>query len=563
MPKALSSGARFPINLGPFGGVFDTPDAASSRPTRLSYALNMVIPDPKNGSDVVQRHGFVALNGQLGDVTDRTGQNVYQHRRADGTIDRFMFAGGKMYYWDGTDTIPTNITPGGVTISPTNRIFCASYNGLLIVSDETNKPWTYNHATTTAALIQINAANDTWNTKGGPVIYGGKVFFVLKTKAGTSFQNSIVWSEELTPTIGYQQTGYSNFWQLAQTSNEHLGGIAAEESGLVYFRNKGIGVITGAVNSTFATSATRDSVSTTIGTDAPASIVQVDQRIFFIDLDGRPFRMTVGGGEPQPLWYPLRATIEKKLGTSGNRANVALNAAGVYHEGYNMVLFTIWDRQTIYAFDATTGAYIGIWGIKRVDNTPAVGGILTESNYFDAMGAMADSLNRPTIIFLATLDPAYGMGERGYVWRQKHPDDNLPWIDQYNADDDNATVSTDFGFETHWLTASAAATYRALEIDAQVPGNTASDMYINFGYVAPGGNSTLIGVPLSRMTGDHGAGDGVSTARLPLGPSAQGTAIRLVVKSVISNSIFDPTYRFGVNRLTITAMVTKARHGAA
>ena len=138
-------------------------------------ARNTFAPDPANGSAYVQRRGFqgnaLALFGR--------GQAIYSHRRLDGTLDRYVFAGGKMYEWNG-GAVCTDVTPAGITIHPTNTIYVLSFFDELVVTDGANQPWVYNPDTGVAELIQAFEDSRKWNTQGPPVVYSGRVFFILK-----------------------------------------------------------------------------------------------------------------------------------------------------------------------------------------------------------------------------------------------------------------------------------------------------------------------------------------------------------------------------------------------
>lgn len=571
MARALKAGESFPIECGPFRGVFDSPDPKEAKPTRLFDALNMLIADLVNGSAVAARHGMVGSTTRLGSGTDYTGQGSYLHRRLDGTIDRFVFGGGRMYLWDGGTTY-TDITPSGVTIDTLNPIFCASYNNTLIVSDETNKPWVYDPALATATPIEINTIADEWATKGGPVIYGGKVFFIvqrigavgitteadedldteddfdLSSELIAGFQNSIAWSEELDPLTGYQQDDFDNLWVLTQTSNEILAALNAEEGELIYFRNTGIGYITGEVNENFRASATKDTISTTIGTDAPAAVMSINRRVWFVDMDGRVHRAVVGAGEPEQLWFPVRREIEAHIGTSASRSDVVRYARIAFHSSYNVVLFTIWDRQTIYAFDAASGIYLGNWSVLG----DAAAGI-----HVDAMGLLTDSNNRATFVIQGTRSATRDSTTQGVLWRQKQTDDVRQWLDQ--ADEAVATYTPLVrAIETHWLRSSAASSYRIHEVAAQLVGDSARHA-VGLQYVVPSSGLSPRRVAQSTAgIGEKSASDTIATAGWSTGPNAQGTSARLRLTATHSDNV-----RFGVHGLTVNATVTKARKNAA
>lgn len=548
------------LRVGPFTGVYDSPDTGTARRNRLFDARNLTIPDPREGSAAVARHGFLGLTNRLGSSSERTGQGLYEHRRLNNRIDRLMFCGGRMYRWNG-NAIADDITPAGIDIHISNPIFCASYNDLVIISDENNKPWIYDPALETGTVIELNDAGDNWATKGGPIVYGGVVFFILRgsgsaylitedevdristeltenitTELTSGVQNTLIWSEPLDPAVGYSQGDYDNVWQLTQTSNEILGMIIGEESRLVYYRNKGIGHLSGPVDENFRGSATRDSGGATVGTDAPAAGMSVNGRHFFVDVEGRVYKYIPGAGEPTQLWYPLRRTAEGFAGVAGNRATVVEQARVGFHAQYNLVLFTIWDRQTIYCFDVESGRYVGTWRIN--------GGI-----HVDAMGSLVDDENRTTFIILGSRTSTRDDDTMGVIWRQKHADDANQWLDQADADV-ASYAALDILLETHWLTSDIAEQFRLTDVAAGLLSDT-SRHAVRLQYNVPdSGESSAI----TAQSTAAAASTTVSKAEWSLGRNAQGPAVRLKLTVTHSDNV-----RFGINSLVAEGVVTRAR----
>lgn len=552
------------IPAGPFSGAIDATDPNESQLTRLFDALNMYVPDPIDGSAVVARHGMQGQTTQLGTVDARQGQGFFLHRRLDSTVDRFTFGGGKMYRWDGL-TAYADITPVGINIDLTNPVFCATFNDEVLITDETNKPWIYTPSSGAAVTIEYNSALDEWSTKGGPVINKGFPFFIVKrvgqatltaengdvlqTESGldltteplTGVQNQITWGNALDPRTGYDQLNFDHVWQLTQTSSDILGALFADEDAMVFFRNEGIGFITGDVDDDFRTSSTRDAIDgVTFGTDAPAAVLNVGKKIWFLDLDGKVCRCSAGAAVVEELWYPMRRVVEEHIGTVANRANVSAYARGVYHPGYQLVLFTIWDRQTLYAFDGRTGQYVGTWQVA--------GGI-----HITAMGAMIDSTNRSAFLLLGTRATTFQTSDLGVVWRQKFPDDASQWLDQADA-----AVAVHAAFEraveTGWLVHKAAKAFRAITAVVSLIGDSVRHA-VRFQYVVPGsGLSTAKTAQSSAVTGEKSTKDSIATARWGMGRNAQGGAIRVRVGATHSDNV-----QFGVHNLVVHAQVVQAR----
>lgn len=559
-------GDAIEISGGPFAGVHDSSDPGASGPTRLFDLLNMVVPDPRNGSAVLARHGMQGQATQLGDTISRTGQCSLTHHRLDGTVDRWVFAGGKMYLWDGLTTY-TDITPAGIAIDATNPIFACEFNGEVLFSDEKNKPWIYTPATGAAETIEIDTGEDEWTTKGGFVAYSGFPIAIvhmigastlitessdtiltedgrdLLTELLSGFQNTIAWGNAFDPRTGYDQADYDHLWELTQTSNELLGALFAEEGALVYFRNSGIGLLTGPVNENFRGSATRDAVSNTLGTDAPAGVIAKDKKIFFPDMDGRIHMMTVGAGPPVPLWFPIRRSVETNFGTEDNRANVVAYCRAAYHAQYNLILYTIWDRQTIYGFHADTGQFMGQWTV--------LGGV-----HIDAMGEMLDSASRSTFVFIGTRGTSYALAAQGIMWKQKHPDDSSQWLDQADA---SVAVHTAFerSMEPHYMGHAQARQFRANRVIVELLGASARHA-VKLQYKTPGAAlSDALTAQSTAVTGEKNTEDAVSRARWSLGRQAQGGTLRLKFSADHSDNV-----RFGVHNILIEGQITAVRAGA-
>jgi hypothetical protein len=111
-----------------------------------------------------------------------------------------------------------------------------------------------------ATKIQVNTASSAWVACGPPVVYDGRLFFVLLSIGSTFYRDTVVWSEVDNPATGYEQDNYANFWQLFQTDTHPIYGLAATEVSLVVFRERSILNITGKTDQTFQTNATRESI---------------------------------------------------------------------------------------------------------------------------------------------------------------------------------------------------------------------------------------------------------------------------------------------------------------
>lgn len=567
MPAALGSEIDVPVGPG-IAGVFDSPDPGSgkSKLARLFDAENMFVPDPKNGSAILARHGMQGQLTQLGSTDDaRTGQGAYSFRRVDGTVERLCFGGGRMYRWDGDETF-TDITPAGVEIHESNPVFCSSLNGELLVTDEQNKPWIWTPEDGTADLIEYNDAHEEWNTKGSIEIFTGYPVtivkavgqaeiqteaadtitaeddFLLSTEPLSGNRNTITWGNAFDARTGFDQAAFDHVWQLTQTSGELLGRLFADEGALLYCRTEGMGRISGAIGEEWKANATRDGVSNTVGTDAPAAFIVVDKNAFFVDVEGRPYWMALAG-EPKPLWLPLRREIEERFGSSQNRQNVIDCARVAYHKEYDLVLFTIWDRTVIYAFSARTGAYMGTWGI--------LGGV-----HITAMGLLPDSLNRATFVVLGSRGTTFQQSSLGVLWKQKHSSDSSQWLDQA---DGSVEVHTAFtrAIETHWLRHAAAMNYRVSKVVAELVGDVSQHAVRLLYKTTQSALSAALVAQSSATVGAENDQDSIATAKWSLGRNAQGAAIRIRLEATHADNV-----RFGVHTILAKAVITQARPGS-
>jgi hypothetical protein len=402
-------------------GVFDAPESIPADPRYLADALNVFFPYVEQGGGAWQRPVWSIRNsGQLGSSNTRIGQGIHEHIRADGTIDRLFFLGGKMYSWNGSSTF-TDITPAATTISTTARIYCCSFNEKIIVSDGVNQPWSYAPATATRAFINVDTnsgAGTAWVAQGPPVVYAAKLFFIIRSKSSTTYNSRIIWSEEIDETIGYVQTGggttYTNKWDLSQTSNDPLTCLLATNVGLYYFRRHSIGFIAGAVNSAFQTTATHDAITTRQGTISPASVIQAHDCIWFLNEIGRPCRFAVGSSTIQDIWLAADATVHRDI-TGNTLAYLARVGSAVYAPDTNLVLFTIvgeiasqfvhdTSAYRVYVFDGETGSYSGRWSVQS-------------DAAIDVMGAVTDGTGLRVVCAIGTSTSTVSDTTRGNVWR--------------------------------------------------------------------------------------------------------------------------------------------------
>jgi hypothetical protein len=244
----------------------------------------------------------------------------------------------------------------------------------------------------------------------------------------------------------------------------------------------------------------------------------------------------------------MRRQLEDHIGEAANRSNVARYGRAAYHEGYKEVWFTIWDRQTIYAFDADTGTFVG---------TRFIGGEEGDCIHVDAMGSMLDENNRATFLILGTRGSTYETAEQGVLWKQKHAEDDMRWLDQADL-----SVASYTGFtraiETQWVSSNAAKSFRSIELEAQLVG-APTRHEVGLRYTSPSaGQSSRLVARSTATVGVKSDTDAVATARWSTGKNAQGGALRFRLDATHTDNV-----RWGVHNLTMRGIITEARRGAA
>lgn len=407
---------RKSFRSGPWKGVRNTNDPADDAPDILADAVNCFIPDAIGGSGTYQRPG---LSLMFGGVTVNTGtfrgQGAFSHTALDGTVYNFIVEKGKLYRTDATLQTRTDVTPVGVTIdaSVTTRVYGTSFANQLVITDGVNRPWLATNLSgtpITGTYIDYNGAGTTWAAFGPAVAWGGSIFFIVSQTNNVYARTDILWSIAGDASQGYQQTNYDNRWTLLQTATDPLWALAATNVALNYFRARSIGSISGAVGPTLASSATHDSISVNIGTEAPQCIVLYGTTIFFVDVIGRPYRLAQGG-EPEPIWLQMRALVDSS--NSGFPGITKLVATAAFEPTLNLYVVAIWSclpsqngpPVEIQAFDAVTGRYFGRWKIGS-------------GFQIDCMGNFIDPNGRGVLVALGSnaAPTSSTLASSGYAW---------------------------------------------------------------------------------------------------------------------------------------------------
>lgn len=391
---------------GPFIGVRDTVELSAQDMRRASSMLNCYVELPELGGDTMQRAGFEQRSqpSTIGGVTAFVGPTVAAspYTSETGTLTNLLLfkrTGSPTlptegYFFDGTNAwfpvqydMPStyalaalvgteNIADPSVAA---NRMFQTALGPYAIFAQSGGKVYLLDYANK-EILTPSDLTDDVY---GRPCIYYGKAFFVLE-----SDRQTIVWSEENDPDIGYQATGYDNSWTFRQTSNAPIMGLAGTNQYLYVFRQNSISSIEGAVNSDFRSFGTLEGISTALGTLAPDSIVNVNDGVWFLDQFCRPHAIMPGRGLV-PLWENMRVTLNSAdLAAATQFANWAR-----FDPLKEIVLFRISMGGTakLYAFSSRTLEWLGEW---------TYGGSPTVVVPTYAWGAtLADSAGGPSLSF--------------------------------------------------------------------------------------------------------------------------------------------------------------------
>lgn len=212
----------------------------------------------------------------------------------------------KVYTFDTAGTLTealtaAELTAAGVTLGGLHAIYCLNFANHLVVSDGTNKPWMWD-GTPHAGITPLTNAPVAYHA---PTVYYARLVFITAAD-----RTVIQWSEVNQPNVGYVAGGYNNQWSLVQSASGQLTQILGRNEGLYYSRSNSIGVVRGAVTSTFTTDGTHDSISQGIGiADRERAFLDFGDYVWFVDQFNRPWRLA-SGGQPVPLFGQLQRQVE-------------------------------------------------------------------------------------------------------------------------------------------------------------------------------------------------------------------------------------------------------------
>ena len=295
----------------PFDGMTSTLNAQGTPPGRAHHLTNL-IPEPGGGART--RPGYrdtaATYSGTWG--TNARTQALAQFTTSGGTTYTIAVVAGVVYTlaFDGDVTSGTwtervtqaQLSGASVTFSTTaKRTWWAVLNDQIVFTDGVNTPWMWD-GTSGGGITDLTSCPVLY---GRPVIHYGKVVGIKNTERST-----IVWSEENDPATGYETGGYNNAWTLSQTATDPLYSLLATNRGLYYFRDLGIGLITGAVTPDFQNAGVRDEISTSVGTRSTAGTLEHDGKIWFVSSIGQPW--AIAGGQLVPIWKDMALSVAEE-----------------------------------------------------------------------------------------------------------------------------------------------------------------------------------------------------------------------------------------------------------
>ena len=375
-------------------GVRDSVDAASVPPDMASEMVNMY-PLPQGGA-WSGRPGYAPASLDVG--IGGAAQGIFRWVGANGPELMVVSGGGMWSYTNGELTAGSaHANPGDLPLSATARMWFAQFGNGVVISDGINKPIYFDP--TKALFADRFKQIPCPPLYGKPQVYYGKLFGIRADN-----RREIVWSDEGLIFEGYVNPGRNNAWDLRQTSTENLTALFATNEGLYYFRERSIGLIMGAISEEFRAAGTTESVSQTLGTKSPGTVVGVGRDIWFMDADYRPQILIPGGGikEPAP-WENAANSIKKSNGNLFHAVATEWVELGVVVYSYQKQAKDNNTNDTHLLFQSDTGQFVGAWDL-----------------YMDVMDHewLEDNRGVPRLVFLSagTLVHRFGVPS-GNVWR--------------------------------------------------------------------------------------------------------------------------------------------------
>lgn len=350
---------------GPFLGMRDDTSPVGTDPRFASLIRNAYATSTEQGVRCVTGlPGFALAGTQLGSVGARACQWIGQFTQVAGTTKSLAFVNGELHEYDwGGNAWTTRLTQaeiaagtGTPALSTTARIYCVVYNDQLIVSDGVNVPFQWD-GTDSGGVVELSNCPVLY---GQPTIHYEKLVGVMDAERDT-----IVWSEEGDPTLGYDTAPYENAWNLPGARAEPILALAARNESLGIIRKRTTTVVSGAIAAGFETTANRASVSDDTGTFSPGGVLVLDEGTVTVDQKGRPQFWVSGGGytKDPAMWEACEATARLIAASTVPHMQVVLD------EGTDL----IWVTYAASGESALANAFL----FERTGGTPNLVGVVT------------------------------------------------------------------------------------------------------------------------------------------------------------------------------------------
>lgn len=341
MPRRPYPASIYPIprtlRAGPWVGMHDALEPGAARSGLAKLLRNCYATATEGGIRCVQGvPGFEQAGTQLGSMGARVVQWIGALRLTNGTVKNLVFCNGVLSEYDfGTDAFTTRLTnaeiaagTGTPTLSTTARVYGLTYADQLIVSDGINVPFQWD-GTSGGGVVELSNCPVIY---GQPRVYNEKMVIIKAAERDTW-----AWSEEGDPTLGYDTSPYENAWNFGGPNAERLVAFAARSGALGILRERSTTEVYGAIASEFRTTANESSVSETLGTTAPASVLVLDEGTMTVDASGRPQFWPRGRGytAAPALWDGCEQTVRDVV-----RSQIA-NTQVFFDEPSNLIRIAI------------------------------------------------------------------------------------------------------------------------------------------------------------------------------------------------------------------------------
>lgn len=460
MPRARSRSLpkASPLVAGDWQGMDDTPEPVAANAQFVALARNVYIPPRSAGSSYIGRPGTALAGTQLGSAGQRTAQYIGQFTTQAGTEYTVLVLYGEIYTYNWSTDAWTkvvsaaNFATASITIATGGRIRGITFANELVLSDGVNLPFSWDGSSGAGGLTALTAAEVFY---GRPWVRASKLSGIKATERDTW-----VWSEEGFNNTGYESGGYTNAWTVPNPGNERLVAGVASNSAITLFWETSASVILGATNDEWTTGNTTPSVSQSLGTQSPDSVLAIDEGVVFVDQGGRPQIIPAGASQPLPLYERCRQAL------------ASINRSALQN------VMAIEDRATEtlkIGYPDASDSYPSKWLVFTRD-----GGRLTltgiESGYTASVAGMVKNAAGRWVWMHAGVDD-------GYIYRHGTPEDG-PWSDA------DGTSTVPIQRELLTMALGTDTTVEKLFDTISVQGFAPTTQTLTISYVTPRASST-------------------------------------------------------------------------